>query len=125
MKYNELTSRQKVYVDAIMEHANELNINVNKTEFSRAELRQVSMKLKGKVWIPNWITHDVSRRAGRGVFNIPEVMDGMENLKAESVADNIIKNTSVVTSNDTLAISDDLDDSVYVPDDMVSTADTF
>tara|TARA_Y100000034_G_scaffold87327_1_gene104738 strand:- start:38 stop:415 length:378 start_codon:yes stop_codon:yes gene_type:complete len=125
MKYNELTSRQKVYVDAIMEHANELNINVNKTEFSRAELRQVSMKLKGKVWIPNWITHDVSRRAGRGVLNIPEVMDGMENLKAESVADNIIKNTSVVTSNDTLAISDDLDDSVYVPDDMVSTADTF
>ena len=32
------------------------------------------MKIKGKIWIPNWITHDKGRRVGRGVFNIPEVL---------------------------------------------------
>ena len=71
--YNNLTSRQKVYVDAIRQYADECGIDTTKTEYSRAELRQISMKMKGKVWIPNWITHDKSRRVGRGVFNIPEV----------------------------------------------------
>jgi hypothetical protein len=75
LQYNDLTNRQRVYVDAVVEHANDLSLNTNKAEFSRAELRQVSMKLKGKIWIPNWITHDVSRRAGRGVFNIPEIQE--------------------------------------------------
>ena len=72
-----LTKRQQAYIDAIITHAPSLGIDTNKTEFSRAELRQVSMQEKGKVWIPNWITHDQSRRAGRGVFNIPEVMESM------------------------------------------------
>ncbi|MAH42452.1 hypothetical protein CL614_01860 [archaeon] len=75
LQYNDLTNRQRVYVDAVVEHADDLGLNANKAEFSRAELRQVSMKIKGKVWIPNWITHDVSRRAGRGVFNIPEIQE--------------------------------------------------
>ena len=72
-----LSKRQMVYVNAIIEHAPTLGINTNKTDFSRAELRQVSMTLKGKIWIPNWITHDVSRRVARGVFSIPEVMDAI------------------------------------------------
>lgn len=71
--YNNLTSRQKVYVDAVRQHADDCGIDTTKTEYSRAELRLVSMKMKGKVWIPNWITHDKSRRMGRGVFSIPEV----------------------------------------------------
>ena len=77
MLYNELSNRQKAYVDAIIEHAPALGVNLNKTDFSRAELRQVSMTFKGKKWIPNWITHDVSRRTDRGVFAIPEVMDAV------------------------------------------------
>lgn len=75
LQYNDLTNRQRVYVDAVVEHADDLGLNTNKVEFSRAELRQVSMKTKGKIWIPNWITHDVSRRAARGVFNIPEIQE--------------------------------------------------
>ena len=71
--YNNLTSRQKVYVDAIRQHGADCGIDLTKTEYSRAELRQVSMKMKGKKWIPNWITHDKSRRVGRGMFSIPEV----------------------------------------------------
>ena len=67
MMYNELSNRQKAYIDAIVAEAPALGINTNKGTFSRAELRQVSMATKGKKWIPNWITHDVSRR-GAGCY---------------------------------------------------------
>ena len=77
MKYSELSKRQQIYVDAIMEHAPALGIDTTKDNFSRAELRQVSMVTKGKKWIPNWITHDQSRRVARGVFSVPEVRDAM------------------------------------------------
>ena len=39
--------------------------------YSRKELRAVS-DAHGWKWIPNWITHDQSRRVSRGVFSIPE-----------------------------------------------------
>jgi len=68
-----LSKRQQGYVDSIIEHAPSLGIDLQKDDFSRAELRQVSMAFKGKIWIPNWITHDQSRRSARGIFNIPEV----------------------------------------------------
>jgi hypothetical protein len=71
--YDNLTKRQQQYIDAIREHGPDLGIDITKTEYSRAELRPVSLKMKGKVWIPNWITHDTARRAGRGMFAIPEV----------------------------------------------------
>ena len=73
----QLTNRQMAYVNAIITHAPGLGIDTNKTDFSRAELRQISMAEKGKIWIPNWITHDVSRRVARGVFSIPEVQEAM------------------------------------------------
>jgi len=68
-----LTARRFAYVEAIREHAPALGIDITKDTFSRAELRQVSMAWKSKIWIPNWITHDQSRRVGRGMFSIPEV----------------------------------------------------
>ena len=77
MSYASLSNRQQAYITAILTHAPSLGIDTNKATFSRAELRQVSMTEKGKKWIPNWITHDQSRRAGRGVFSIPEVMEAM------------------------------------------------
>ena len=72
-----LTNLQTAYIKAIIAHAPALGIDTNKDTFSRAELRQVSMALKGKIWIPNWITHDQSRRVSRGMFSIPEVMATM------------------------------------------------
>mgnify|MGYP003970374973 CR=1 FL=1 len=87
MIYNNLTNRQKVYVDAIRTNAPDLNIDTTKTEYSRAELRQISMKMKGKIWIPNWITHDQSRRVARGVFLIPEVViDPLEDTDVLAVS---------------------------------------
>ena len=72
-----LSNRQRVYIDAVTTHAPSLGIDTNKDQYSRAELRQVSMVMKGKKWIPNWITHDQTRRVGRGIFLIPEIMEAM------------------------------------------------
>jgi hypothetical protein len=93
----ELSNQQQKYVSAVLEHAPALSINTNKVNYSRAELRQVSMAFKGKKWIPNWITHDLSRRVSRGVFAIPEIMeqqvalteDAQQQLADEHIADDM------------------------------------
>jgi len=74
--YDNLTDQRKVYVDAIIQHGPDLGIDCTKDTFCRAELRQISMREKGKRWIPNWITHDTFRRADVGIFHLPEVADG-------------------------------------------------
>ena len=80
----QLSKTQQKYIDAIIEHSEAVGVDTNKTNFSRAELRLISMSLKGKKWIPNWITHDQSRRVDRGVFSIPEVMDTINPVMAVS-----------------------------------------
>ena len=89
------TKQQAAYINAIMEHGPTLGIDCSKDTYSRAELRQVSMHYKGKKWIPNWITHDQSRRSGRGMFNIPEVSkiwhSMNEDSKVESVVNDILE----------------------------------
>ena len=86
-----LTTRQQAYVDAIVEHADALGIDCTKDTYTRAELRQVSMAAKGKIWIPNWITHDQSRRVGRGTFNLSEVREAYAaNSMIESAVDSIV-----------------------------------
>jgi hypothetical protein len=74
-EYSNLTKQRKAYVDGIVEHGVALGINLSKDTFCRAELRQISMSMKGKKWIPNWITHEHTRRAGVGVFHLPEVSE--------------------------------------------------
>ncbi len=73
--YDSLTKQRKAYIDAIIEHGEGIGIDLNKETFCRAELRRISMSMKGKKWIPNWITHDHARRAGVGVFHLPEVQE--------------------------------------------------
>ena len=71
--YDQLSNRQKVYVNAIREHGPTLGVDITKSTFTRKDLRPISEEFKGKPWIPNWITHDQSRRLDRGEFSIPEV----------------------------------------------------
>ena len=75
MKYDERTKIQQQYIDSIVDYLTDLGTPVNVETFTRNELREVSNKHKGSAWIPNWITHDQSRRASRGVFYIPEVAE--------------------------------------------------
>ena len=107
----ELSNQQQKYVSAVLEHAPALSINTNKVNYSRAELRQVSMAFKGKKWIPNWITHDLSRRVSRGVFSIPEIQE-----QQQAIDQTLSYNTTV---------TDDMDASIEVSDDMVTTTTAF
>ena len=95
-----LSNRQMVYVNAIIEHAPGLGIDTNKDTFSRAELRQVSMTMKGKKWIPNWITHDQSRRAGRGLFLIPEIMETLAVTPGEGHEGDDLADTAPMTEEE-------------------------
>ena len=82
-----LSKQQQRYVDAIIAASNTVGLDCTTPEFTREQLRAVSMIYKGKKWIPNWITHDQSRRAGRGVFNIPEVVTAHEEFMNRSADD--------------------------------------
>ena len=106
LNYNKLSNRQKVYIDAVIEHAPAIGINMNKQEFSRAELRQVSMVMKGKKWIPNWITHDQSRRVGRGVFLIPEIKDAIAVSPGQETTGDIEQDSITEVVNSILKDSD-------------------
>jgi len=83
-----MSKSRMAYIEAMHEYADEIGIDLTSETFSRAELRLVSMKLKGKKWIPNWITHDLSRRAGRGMFRIPEAVVASE--ETEAIVENIL-----------------------------------
>ena len=82
-----LSKQQQIYVDAIIAAAPTVGIDCTTPQFTREQLRAVSMIHKGKKWIPNWITHDQSRRAGRGVFNIPEVVTAHAEFMSRSADD--------------------------------------
>ena len=96
------TKQQAAYINAIMEHGPTLGIDCSKDTYSRAELRQVSMHYKGKKWIPNWITHDQSRRSGRGMFSIPEVSAlwrsfvAGQDIEVETVVDTILEENTIM-----------------------------
>ena len=141
----ELSKQQLKYVNAVVEHANDLGIDTTKINYSRAELRQVSMRMKGKVWIPNWITHDQSRRVARGVFSVPEITEHATASVTANVPDSVdpLDNIVVDTTNDAslddvvvgdetpleetavMTITDDVDESITVEDDMVATTERF
>ena len=92
-----LSKQQQVYVDAIISSAPTVGLDCNTPTFTREQLRAVSMIHKGKKWIPNWITHDVSRRADRGVFTIPEVMEAMAVQPGHGIEGDELADTSTTT----------------------------
>tara|TARA_Y100000310_G_scaffold136825_1_gene135684 strand:+ start:32 stop:433 length:402 start_codon:yes stop_codon:yes gene_type:complete len=114
----ELSNQQQKYVNAVVEHAPDLGIDTTKTNYSRAELRQVSMRMKGKVWIPNWITHDQSRRVSRGVFSIPEITEHA--TVTTNVPENVAPGHGQEGDNLSDAVQDDLSEfgNVVVGDDV-------
>lgn len=80
--YSNLSDPRRQYVDSIVKTAILVGIDITKTKFTRTELRQVSMVHKKNRWVPKWITHDHDRRAGVGVYNIPEVLDRVKMIKS-------------------------------------------
>jgi len=85
MQYEDLSIQQQRYVDAILIYMSKNDMDIDETTvYSRTLLRAVSLDLKGRIWIPNWITHDQSRRVDRGVFQIPEVFQAMQQGEEET-----------------------------------------
>ena len=119
MSYASLSNRQQAYITAILTHAPSLGIDTNKATFSRAELRQVSMTEKGKKWIPNWITHDLSRRADRGLFTIPEIREQFQAVAPGhgTVGDDL----SDSVKGNGMAVADDMGSHVVSDDLAVSS----
>jgi hypothetical protein len=94
--------RRLAYIEAIkVTHAE--TISEGKNTFSRKELRQVS-DAHGWKWIPNWITHDLSRRVGRGVFSIPEAQGQDHDPAADSQSHKTGSDTETTeTSSESMA----------------------
>jgi hypothetical protein len=108
MQYQDLSIQQQRYVDAILIYMSKNDMDIDEsTVYSRALLRAVSLDLKGRIWIPNWITHDQSRRVDRGVFRIPEVFQGMEQGEEETAG---VQGSLVVDLGDRKAVFVGLDD---------------
>lgn len=97
-EYSNLTKQRKAYIDAILEHGEQIGLDLSKDTYCRAELRRVSMSLKGKKWIPNWITHDHNRRAGVGVFHLPEVQEAY--LASQQRQDDPLGDVDIVSENE-------------------------
>jgi len=118
-----LTKSQVKYVNAIIEHAPTHQVNVNKLNFTRSELRLISLTYKANDDVPNWIVKDHSRRVGRGLYAVPEVMEALNatnvspghETDGDSLADTIETSAPDVTH----VVTDDVGEHV-VSDDMLS-----
>ena len=109
--FNKLTKTQQMYVESVRTIGGDWGYDLTKTNWTRLELTAVSMKRQGNDDVPNWIVKDQSRRVGRGVYAIPEIVDVSPGHEIDG--DGL---------SDSIAVSDDLDPSVGVQDDILPIA---
>ena len=64
----QLSEKQSELVDAM------IATGTLTTPVSRAQICDASESLGKSRSVPSWILHDDSRRAGRGLFHVPEIM---------------------------------------------------
>jgi hypothetical protein len=125
MYYNDLTTTQKLYVDSIREIGGEWGYDLTKTDWTRKELVAISMKRQGNDDVPNWIVKDKSRRVGRGLYSIPEVVLDVSPSDAEVVQTDVLAVSpgheieGDGLDDSVLTIEDDMDASISVADDMI------
>jgi len=79
--FDKLSRTQKLYIEKIKEFAENLCINTDDLTFSRKQLQLISLAFKDNNDVPNWIVKDKSRRAGVGVYIIPEVREHIHGAK--------------------------------------------
>jgi hypothetical protein len=96
--FDNLTKFQKKYVERIKEFADDLCIDTTDLIFSRKQLQLISLSFKDNNDIPNWIVKDKARRAGVGVYIIPEVREHIHGTKMLTEDD-----TAPHTTNEELA----------------------
>jgi hypothetical protein len=65
-----LSPKQSALVDALRSNG------VNSSPVTRADIAEANQSLGKSASVPSWILHDDARRAGRGLFHVPEVAGG-------------------------------------------------
>ena len=102
-----LKPRQRKFVEFLMESG---HTNAAEVVFKRNYLKNIANAF-GAEWAPAWIVKDLSRATKRGFYAVPELAE-------------LINATTVVTDEEVeeeMAITDDVDDTITVSDDMVAT----
>jgi len=102
-----LKPRQRKFVEFLMESG---HTNADEVVFKRNYLKNIANAF-GAEWAPAWIVKDLSRATKRGFYAVPELAE-------------LINATTVVTDEEVeeeMAITDDVDDTITVSDDMVAT----
>ena len=93
-RLEDLSNPQRNYVEAIVIYMSKHDMDIEpNTTYPRSLLRAVSLDSKGKIWIPNWITHDLSRRSDRGVFLIPEEYEHFIQGEEETAVEDFLAET--------------------------------
>ena len=107
--FNNLTKAQQLYVESIREiGGNQLGYDLTKSNWTRKELIAVSLIRQNNDDVPNWIVKDHSRRVGRGVYSVPEVVTDVSpghGVEGDNLSD--------------MHIADDMDDTIQVSDDQL------
>lgn len=65
-----LSPKQSALVDALRSNG------VNSSPVTRTDIAEANQSLGKSASVPSWILHDDARRAGRGLFHVPEVTGG-------------------------------------------------
>ena len=71
---------QKQLVDAL------ITAGVVTSPVTRAAIAEANQACGKSASVPSWILHDQSRRAGRGLFHVPEVAGGGQETPAPAAA---------------------------------------
>ncbi len=71
MTYNELTKKQQSFVQHLFDSG---HTDPNSTTFKRADLKRIAEQ-GGWAWAPAWIVKDKTRVSSRGMYNVPELAD--------------------------------------------------
>ena len=101
-----LKPRQQKFVEFLMESG---HTNPDEVVFKRNYLKNIANAF-GAEWAPAWIVKDLSRVTNRGFYAVPEL--------AELINEQVVLEEEVVEEE--MPITDDMDDTITVSDDMVA-----
>ena len=95
MNYNELTKKQQSFVQHLFDMG---HTDPNNVTFKRGELKKIAEQ-GGWAWAPAWIVKDKTRVVSRGVYNVPELKDLIDemNESADVAAEGAAEDADVIS----------------------------
>ncbi len=84
MNFNDLKKHQQEFVNFMADEVVAGTLELNDGVFARTTLNAIARRNGMKV-APAWITTDPSRRAGRGSYRVPELVERITSLSPPTV----------------------------------------